>query len=332
MKLNPIIYKIGFFIYNYKFSNFPLFLDSAIINLVKNMNEFLKKYERNDLLIFINKLLKRFKDDDILSYGASLTYFLILSIFPFLIALINAVNFLDIVNVENVLELIEYFPLDIKEIVKNFFVELNLTSSKSLLSISVLVGLFSASSAINKLIKFINNSYGFEDNRNFFVTRILAIIFTLALIFMILLLIISMVFGKIIVYKFLNYFNINSKFVFMLWSVARNLIPIVYLFLTFSAIYKFAPSPPKKSSIKYKTVLAGSLFSTISIIVATIIFAFYVNNFGKYSITYGSLGGIIVFLIWLFLLSSITLIGAEINIVLFSMKNKAPKNKDESLI
>ncbi len=132
MKLNPIIYKIGFFIYNYKFLNFPLFLDSAIINLVKNMNEFLKKYERNDLLIFINKLLKRFKADDILSYGASLTYFLILSIFPFLIALINAINFLDIVNVENVLELIEYFPLDIKEIVKNFFVELNLTSSSAL--------------------------------------------------------------------------------------------------------------------------------------------------------------------------------------------------------
>lgn len=158
------------------------------------MDKFLKKYKNNKTLNFFDKLLYRLKENDITSYGAGLAFFLILSIFPFLIALINIVNFLDIINIDNILNLMQYFPNSVKEIVKNFFIELNITSSTELLSISVLAGLFSASSAINKLIKFINNSYGFEDNRNFFFNRVLAIIFTLLFIFMILLLIVSQVF------------------------------------------------------------------------------------------------------------------------------------------
>lgn len=297
------------------------------------MDKFLKKYKNNKTLNFFDKLLYRLKENDITSYGAGLAFFLILSIFPFLIALINIVNFLDIINVNNILNLMQYFPNSVKEIVKNFFIELNITSSTELLSISVLAGLFSASSAINKLIKFINNSYGFEDNRNFFFNRVLAIIFTLLFIFMILLLIVSQVFGKIIFYKFISIFQIDSKIIYFLWIIANSLIPLIYLFLTFSAVYRFAPCPPKNDKIKYKTVIPGSLFSTFAVIIATVIFAFYVNNFGKYSITYGSLGGIIVFLIWLFLLSTLILIGAEINIVLYSIKKENyVENRKDTII
>ncbi|MFR7348778.1 YihY/virulence factor BrkB family protein [Peptoniphilus sp.] len=297
------------------------------------MDKFLKKYKNNKTLNFFDKLLYRLKENDITSYGAGLAFFLILSIFPFLIALINIVNFLDIINVDNILNLMQYFPNSVKEIVKNFFIELNITSSTELLSISVLAGLFSASSAINKLIKFINNSYGFEDNRNFFLNRVLAIIFTLLFIFMILLLIVSQVFGKIIFYKFISIFQIDSKIIYFLWIIANSLIPLIYLFLTFSAVYRFAPCPPKNDKIKYKTVIPGSLFSTFAVIIATVIFAFYVNNFGKYSITYGSLGGIIVFLIWLFLLSTLILIGAEINIVLYSIKKgNHEENRKDTII
>lgn len=297
------------------------------------MDKFLKKYKNNKTLNFFDKLLYRLKENDITSYGAGLAFFLILSIFPFLIALINIVNFLDIINVDNILNLMQYFPNSVKDIVKNFFIELNVTSSTELLSISVLAGLFSASSAINKLIKFINNSYGFEDNRNFFFNRVLAIIFTLLFIFMILLLIVSQVFGKIIFYKFISIFQIDSKIIYFLWIIANSLIPLIYLFLTFSAVYRFAPCPPKNDKIKYKTVIPGSLFSTFAVIIATVIFAFYVNNFGKYSITYGSLGGIIVFLIWLFLLSTLILIGAEINIVLYSIKKENyVENRKDTII
>ena len=73
--------------------------------------------------------------------------------------------------------------------------------------------------------------------------------------------------------------------------------------------------------ITIKSVLPGSIFATLGLIVASSGFNFYVSNFGKYSITYGSLGGIIVFLIWLYLLSTIILVGAEINSTLYSMRN-----------
>ena len=73
--------------------------------------------------------------------------------------------------------------------------------------------------------------------------------------------------------------------------------------------------------ITIKSVLPGSIFATLGLIIASSGFNFYVSSFGKYSITYGSLGGIIVFLIWIYLLSTITLVGAEINSTLYSMRN-----------
>ena len=285
------------------------------------MNNFIDKVKDKKAFTFFDKLIYRVLNHDTLSYGGSLTYFLILSIFPFLISLINAINFSGILDPEYLYGLLDVLPGEIQEIIRNFLNELHMSSSGSFLTISFVAGLFTASTAVFKLMKIINQSYGFVESRGFLAQRLMALFFTLALILMIFLLVLTQIFGQIIYVNIMSYLGIENASFDKIWSIAKNAIPLAYMLITFVLLYKFSPSKSRENMITIKSVLPGSIFATLGLIIASSGFNFYVSSFGKYSITYGSLGGIIVFLIWLYLLSTITLVGAEINSTLYSMRN-----------
>lgn len=288
---------------------------------MKFLNNYINKVKDNKVFTFFDKLIYRIINHDTFSYGGSLSYFLVLSIFPFLISLINAINFSGILNPDYIFSLIKVLPTDIQNIVSNFLIEIQNSSSGSFFTISFVVGLFTASTAVFKLINIINLSYGFAEKRGFIKLRLLALFFTIALIIMFFLLIFTQIFGEIIYVNVMNYLGIKNEFFDKMWRIAKNAIPILYMLITFVLLYKFSPSKSSENMVTFKGVLPGAIFSTIGLIIASIVFGFYVTNFGKYSITYGSLGGIIIFLVWLYLLSIIILIGAEINSTLYSMKN-----------
>ena len=83
--------------------------------------------------------------------------------------------------------------------------------------------------------------------------------------------------------------------------------------IIFALLYKFSPTPEEGLDIKLKDTIPGALFAAIGWIITSMIFSFYVNNFGNYSKTYGSLGGIIILLIWLYIASIMIILGGEIN-------------------
>lgn len=288
---------------------------------MKFLNNFIDKSKDKKAFTFFDKLIYRILNHDTLSYGGSLTYFLVLSIFPFLISLINAINFSGILDPEYIFSLLDVLPSEIQEIVRNFLKELHMSSSGSFFTISFVAGLFTASTAVFKLIKIINSSYGFDEKRGFIKLRLIALFFTLSLITMFFMLILTQIFGEIIYATAIKYLDIDNEFFDKMWRIAKNIIPLAYMLITFMLLYKFSPSNSKENMVTFKGVLPGAIFSTIGVIIVSIVFGFYVSNFGNYSITYGSLGGIIIFLIWLYLLSIIILIGAEINATLYSMKN-----------
>ena len=288
---------------------------------MKFLNNFIDKSKDKKAFTFFDKLIYRILNHDTLSYGGSLTYFLVLSIFPFLISLINAINFSGILDPEYIFSLLDVLPSEIQGIVTDFLRELQSSSSGSFFTISFVAGLFTASTAVFKLIKIINSSYGFDEKRGFIKLRLIALFFTLSLITMLFMLILTQIFGQIIYVTVIKYLDIDNEFFEMMWRIAKNIIPLIYMLVTFILLYKFSPSRSRENMVTFRGVLPGAIFSTFGVIIVSLVFGFYVSNFGKYSITYGSLGGIIVFLIWLYLLSTIILIGAEINATLYSMKN-----------
>ena len=288
---------------------------------MKFLNNFIDKSKDKKAFTFFDKLIYRILNHDTLSYGGSLTYFLVLSIFPFLISLINAINFSGILDPEYIFSLLDVLPSEIQSIVTDFLRELQSSSSGSFFTISFVAGLFTASTAVFKLIKIINSSYGFDEKRGFIKLRLIALFFTLSLITMFFMLILTQIFGEIIYATAIKYLDIDNEFFDKMWRIAKNIIPLAYMLITFMLLYKFSTSNSKENMVTFKGVLPGAIFSTLGVIIVSIVFGFYVSNFGNYSITYGSLGGIIIFLIWLYLLSIIILIGAEINATLYSMKN-----------
>ncbi|CDZ75524.1 Virulence factor BrkB [Peptoniphilus sp. ING2-D1G] len=287
---------------------------------MKSIKNFLYKNRNKNWVVFFDKLLYRFNEHKVADTGASLVYFTILSIFPFLIALLNAINFTNVLQSEQLIEFLNYLPEDIAKIVYSFINEINTASSSGLFSISIILGLYTASNVVHKLIENISSAYGFKDRRSFFKVRGIALLFTLAMIIMILLMFLTQIFGELIIKTVSKYLPIqeHTKSIITLLGL---IIPILYMVATFISLYRIAPSSEVKAIINYKSVIPGSVFATLACLFSSKLFGYYVINFGNYSVTYGSLGGIIVMLVWMWIMSIVILLGAHINSVLFSMKH-----------
>ena len=129
---------------------------------MNKIKKFLYDNRNNKFIVFFDKLLYRFSEHGIISASGSLVYFIILSVFPFLIALLNILNFTDILSSESIINLIKFLPSEIYSIVMNFLSEISESSSGELLSFSIILALWSASRGIKQMIKNINMAYEYD--------------------------------------------------------------------------------------------------------------------------------------------------------------------------
>lgn len=278
----------------------------------EKLSNWLKKNKEKKWLLFLDQLAFRFKDDNVSSIGSQLAYYLVLSIFPFLIFLLNMVQFTPLASTDVLNSIVTVLPEDAQKMITDIVIGIIDGSSGTLLSISVLAGLWTASSGIMHLLKAINKAYDYKEHRSFVALKLISMVFTLVLALVIVLVFGSLIFGEVIGQKLFEFVNISSTFE-VVWPILRIGISLIFMIITFTLLYKFGPSFPKGSRTSFKEALPGSIFVTLGWVGASLLFSFYVNNFGKYSVTYGSLGGIIVFLIWLYISSIIIVLGGEVN-------------------
>lgn len=291
----------------------------------------LDKIKEKPTVAFLDILVYRIAKNEVSISAASLTYFLILSIFPFFIALLNIVQFFDEGLLNQIMQTISLLPEDVAEIIQGFLKEIRSNSSVALLSVSLLASIYSSSSGVKQLVRKINKTYYFTEKRSFLSLIGISLIMTIALFFMILLIFIVQIIGSIFlneIVSLLNIGNIGQSLV----PIAINLIPFIFMFLTFYCLYRFSPDWPKGERVERKSLAISALFSTLGIILFTFIFKLYVANFASYSKTYGSLAGIIIFLVWLYLFGFIILIGGEIGATLYTLKTKGSKWPREETI
>lgn len=295
------------------------------------MRERLLKLMQKKPMIFLDQLIFRIGDDDIIPTGAQLTYFIILSIFPFLILFLNIISYTPLASADVINSALEYLPEDAANILSGFIDDIIGGSGQGLLSLAAIGGIWSASAGVKPMILAINRAYDFEEKRSYFKIKTISILFTLALIGLLLLVVLSLVFGEIIGNKIFELFNLGDEFL-TIWTNVRFIIPIIFMVIIFSLLFKYSPSVKDRNDIRFKYTIPGGIFATLGWILASMLFSFYVNNFGNFSVTYGALGGIIVMLIWLYIGSIIILIGGEINATLrYFRLNGFERNKDMSV-
>jgi len=260
-------------------------------------------------------LAKRYGEHNLGAYSAQLAYFFTLSIFPFLIFLFAIVGKLSLAVDDFDVYLSAFVPQEPALLITTYIRELLAVNSDSVLSISILFSLLSASKAFHALERSLNVSYSVKETRNYIEKRILGMVytifFTLSIIFALALPPMGTKFFDFIGrYVDLSFVNVDL-ITFMRWIFVVSFIGIII-----SSIYYFMPN----IKLKYKEVLPGTLFAIIGWMSISIGFSYFINNFGRFSIIYGSLTAIVVFMIWLYLTGIILMAGGELNCLLREMK------------
>lgn len=273
-------------------------------------------------LQFLQCLYVRFKDDDVPALGAQLTYYLILSFFPFLIFLVSLLGFIELSGDSVVAELIRLLPSDASKMIKDILAEVLDNGSGTLLSIGMIATIWSASNGINAILKGLNKAYDIEEHRPFWKVRGIALVTTIFLVVVIALVMLLLILGKTLGQYVFEWLDAPISFQWM-WSVLTYAIPIAAMIGAFTLLYWIVPS----RKLALREVLPGSIFATFGWMITSLLFQLYMNSFGNYSKTYGSLGGMIILLIWLYISAIMIILGGEINAALAAEKARENANQ-----
>ncbi|AOZ94434.1 YihY/virulence factor BrkB family protein [Paenibacillus crassostreae] len=266
---------------------------------------------------FFKQLFKKIKNDDVQAVSAQLSFYLILSLFPFLIFIMTLVGYANISMEDRILDLAEILPAEAILIMQEIVKEVAEGRSQALLSFGMLATLWAASKGIDATFKGLNQAYDIEDDRAFWKVRAISLMGTLFIGLVILLSTLLLVFGSWLKDQVFHLFPIPYIF-YQLWNLVQYALPLLIMIIVFTMLYWIAPN--RKMSTR--EALPGAIFTTFGWITTTGLFSIYVNQFGDFTRTYGSLGGVMVLLTWLYISSMIILVGGEINATLVYRRGK----------
>jgi membrane protein len=258
----------------------------------------------------VKRAWKESKKDSVPLLSAGVAFYAFLALVPALIAVVMIYGLVS--DADEVAEQIESFgsalPSSAEDLLSDQMTTLANTSDRSLsvgLVLALGLALWSASSGISNLITAVNVAYDEEEKRGFVKSRALALGMTVgAIVFVVIA--VALVAAIPVVLDALNV----PGWVEAVAQVGRWLGLVAVVLIALALLYRWAPD---RDSPKFRWLSIGAIVATVLWVVASIGFSIYVDNFASYGKTYGSLAGVIVLLLWLWLGAYATLLGAEIN-------------------
>lgn len=256
--------------------------------------------------------LKETRNKSLGERAAAISFNFLLAIPPFFIFLFTLVPYIPMKNVEPTLyELAEDVTPNYNTyiIVRDMIHDFLYTHRNGLLSIAFVMGFFASSNAVMGLMRAFNKkSPGFR-RRKWWQKRLTALRITVILVFLLLLTVILIIAQGTVLRFIFDALGITNKRILSLADVTRWILIGLLFFSTLSVIYRFVPATTKK----WKFITAGSTFATMLMILVTILFSWFVNNFSNYNKIYGSIGTIIILMLSVYFYSFILLVGFELN-------------------
>lgn len=269
--------------------------------------------------------VKEFLDDDMATYAAALAYQVLLSLFPFIIFLIALLSFLRIPGFFDWLveQARGVLPQDALGQVTEVIGEVQNQRKGGLLSFGIIAAIWIASAGIRSTMNAMNAAYDVKEGRPAWKRYLMSILYTLGLAVVIVVAVGLMLVGPQVMTWLTEQFGMDQLFV-TLWRWLRLPVAIILLMLAVALIYYFAPNVDQQ----FRFITPGSVLAVVVWVAASLGFSYYVSNFANYSATYGSIGAIIVLLLYFFLSSVVLLFGAEVNAVI-EHKAVEARNPDE---
>jgi len=248
--------------------------------------------------------------DDVAGIAAQLAYYFFLSLFPALLFLVALASFFPLYNFNDELMRVvaRIAPDAVVTLLQDQLTSLSNSGDIGLLSLGLLMALWSSSAAMVSIIDAMNRAYDIEDSRAWWKRRLIAIALTVGLALFIL-----TSFGLIVAGPWLADVLGRSLGLAPAFAVAWKILqwPVVFLLAStgFAFVYYFAPDADQE----WVWITPGALLATVLWLLASLAFRFYVVNFGNYEETYGTLGAIILTLLWFYITGLAMVIGAELS-------------------
>lgn len=268
--------------------------------MLVNTKDYAKKY--------IKHLLFRLKEDDVGGLSAQCSYFLFLSLFPFVIFLFSLLSFTNIPQSQLMNLVFSFFPTDVAIVTRTIIENVLSTRNATLLTVGAVMTIWSSSSGINAVRKGLYKAYRKFEDRPIWQVIVVNLISTIGLALILFITIIFLVSGEVIGEQVFKLLSISSSFE-IVWNLIRLLVPLITMAAVFTILYMLIPY----RKVRIIEILPGTIFTMVGWVTISLLFSFFVNNFTNYANVYGSISGIILLLVWLNLSCLFLLLGGEIN-------------------
>jgi membrane protein len=251
---------------------------------------------------------QRYIEDDVSAWAAKLTFYILLAMFPFLMFIMQILSHTTFNNPQIIEQYTGLFPDEVLAMFQLIIIDLKSAQSSSIIPITILGTIWASSKGIMAIFGGLNKAYRRKETRSYFYLRGMAFVYTIAFAFILLITFAMIIFGNKLIDLAISYIHISSNI--ESWAnIVRLLFSMILSFLFFIMLYNITPN----KRISFKEVIPGSIFATIGWIATSYFFSIYINFSSSLSYMYGSLTGIIVLMLWLYICSTIIIIGGEIN-------------------
>jgi len=256
----------------------------------------------------------------IVTRAQSLAFSFFLAIFPAIIFLFSLIPYVPIANFQNeILNIIEgVLPQNAYSTVRSTIEDIIRIQRGGLLSIGFVMALYFTTNGFMTMMRGFNSSYHVVESRTPFQQRKVAIVLTFILSVLVIISTTLIIFSEVATKYLVTHSILKSKTQILLLTLGKWTVVMSLFFFAISFLYYYAPAVKKN----YRFISAGSTFATMLSIIVSTGFAYFVNNFGQYNKIYGSIGTLIVIMLWIYFNSVILILGFELNASIENAKNR----------
>ncbi|WP_079229268.1 YihY/virulence factor BrkB family protein [Pseudomonas putida] len=272
------------------------------------------------------RTVKEFLDDEMSTYASALAYQMLFSLFPFILFLIALIGFLHLPDFFTWLRLQSELVLPPQALEQvNPVIDQLQQSKGGLLSVGIVIALWTASAGVRLMMSAMNAAYDVPEGRPVWKRIPLSIFYTVGIAGMLLVAAALMVLGPQVMEWIAAQIGMQEVIV-TVWTILRWPAIVILLMVAVALIYYVMPDVKQK----FRFITPGSVLAVVVWIIASLGFAYYVKTFADYNAMYGSIGAIIVLLLYFYISAAVLLLGAEMNAVIehMSSEGKNPGEKD----
>ena len=254
--------------------------------------------------------------------AGSISFSFFMAIFPFLLFILNLIPFIPIENFDSILlNFIEILlPNDSQGFFSSIFQDIQSKPRGGLLSSVFLLSIILTANGVSAIFAGFEESYHIELSRNFFKQYLYSMGVAILLAFTLLIAVVFAVYFEIYIYNNIKQLLENT----VNWlRLGQSFFYIFLIYFSVSILYYFGTIEGKKSNF----FSPGALMTTLLIMITTWLFGIYIENFATYNQLYGSIGALLIFMLYIWLNSNVLLLGFELNATLMRLKNEIPKKE-----